>query len=49
MEGSELRTEFNITLSISTGIALQEVVCPSHKTDILCDALDQLFENVGIA
>ncbi len=33
-EGGKSRTEFNIDLSISTGIALQEVVCPSHKTEI---------------
>ena len=34
-EGSEDRTEFDINLSISTGIALQELVCPSHKTEIV--------------
>ena len=33
-EGSAPGTEFNIALSISTGIPLQEVVCPSHETEI---------------
>jgi Ca-activated chloride channel family protein len=37
-EGSEDRTEFNIALSISTGIALQELVCPSHETEILWES-----------
>ena len=34
-EGSAPGTEFNIALSISTGIPLQEVVCPSHETEIV--------------
>jgi Ca-activated chloride channel family protein len=37
-EGSEDRTEFDIDLSISTGIALQELVCPSHKTEIVWES-----------
>jgi len=41
-EGSEDRTEFDIDLSISTGIALQELVCPSHETEIL-------WENESVA
>jgi Ca-activated chloride channel family protein len=34
-EGSAPRTKFNIVTNISTGISLHEVVCKSHKTDIL--------------
>jgi len=37
-EGSEDHTEFDIDLSISTGIALQELVCPSHKTEIVWES-----------
>ncbi len=37
-EDSEDRTEFDIDLSISTGIALQELVCPSHKTEIVWES-----------
>ncbi|MBW2246750.1 MAG: VWA domain-containing protein [Deltaproteobacteria bacterium] len=37
-EGSEDRTEFDIDLSISTGIALQELVCPSHETEIVWES-----------
>jgi len=37
-EGSEDRTEFDINLSISTGIALQELVCPSHETEIVWES-----------
>jgi Ca-activated chloride channel family protein len=37
-EGNEDRTEFDIDLSISTGIALQELVCPSHKTEIVWES-----------
>lgn len=33
-EGSLPQTFFNINAHVSTGIALQEVVCTSHKTDI---------------
>lgn len=29
------QTSFNISLSISTGIALQEIVCTSHETDVI--------------
>ncbi len=37
-EGSEDRTEFDIDLSISTGIALQELSCPSHETQIVWES-----------
>jgi Ca-activated chloride channel family protein len=37
-EGNEDPTEFDIDLSISTGIALQELVCPSHKTEIVWES-----------
>ena len=37
-EGREDRTEFDIDLSISTGIALQELVCPSHETEIVWES-----------
>ncbi|MFQ5485484.1 MAG: VIT domain-containing protein, partial [Desulfobacterales bacterium] len=33
-EGAELKTAFHIGVYISTGLALQDVVCPSHETDI---------------
>jgi Ca-activated chloride channel family protein len=32
-EGKKSPVKFNIDLSISTGLTLQEVICPSHKTD----------------
>ncbi|RZB36753.1 MAG: Ca-activated chloride channel-like protein [Desulfobacteraceae bacterium Eth-SRB2] len=41
-ESDEDRTEFDMDLTISTGIALQELVCPSHKTEIL-------WENKSVA
>ncbi len=34
-EDIELRTKFQIGVYISTGLTLQEVVCPSHETDII--------------
>ncbi len=33
-KGSKPHTAFNIGVKISTGIALQEIACPSHETDI---------------
>ena len=32
-QGSEPRTNFSIHTTVSTGIALQELVCPSHKIE----------------
>jgi len=34
-EDMELGTKFQIGVYISTGLTLQEVVCPSHETDII--------------
>ncbi len=33
-QGSELQTRFNIGVTISAGMALQEIGCTSHETDI---------------
>ncbi|MGD2030095.1 MAG: VWA domain-containing protein, partial [Desulfobacterales bacterium] len=37
-EGREDPTKFDMDLSISTGIALQELVCPSHKTEVIWES-----------
>jgi Ca-activated chloride channel family protein len=37
-QGSEAPTKFNIALTISTGITLQEIMCTSHETDILWES-----------
>jgi Ca-activated chloride channel family protein len=37
-QGSEDRREFDMDLSISTGIALQALVCSSHETEILWES-----------
>jgi Ca-activated chloride channel family protein len=37
-EGSEAPMKFNIGVKISTGIALQEIACTSHKTDIFWES-----------
>lgn len=34
-QGSELQTAFHIGVYISTGLDLQDVVCPSHETDTI--------------
>jgi len=37
-QDSEPRSAFNMGLNISAGIALQEVVCPSHETEIFWES-----------
>ncbi|MBT8371114.1 MAG: VWA domain-containing protein, partial [Deltaproteobacteria bacterium] len=37
-QGSEPKMKFAIHLTVSTGIALQELVCPSHETETLWES-----------
>jgi Ca-activated chloride channel family protein len=37
-EGRRSSSEFNIAVNISTGLTLQEAVCPSHETDIFWES-----------
>jgi Ca-activated chloride channel family protein len=43
-QGSKPRSKFNIGLNISTGIAIQDVVCPSHETEVFWE--DKSFARI---